>query len=105
MRTPDDKKIAFTFVSHPTKNLDWRWKAVLEFAPGSDENSNLPITVTTDKGEPIEKAVFEFAGQQLEVRDGKTSISYKDFIKGKSSVPLWLYRKGLPPVPAGLTFA
>lgn len=105
MKTPADKKIAFTFVSHPTKVPEWRWKAVLEFAPGSDENSILPITMTTEKGDPIPEGIFEFAGQRLVVKDGKASISYKDFIKGKSSVPLWLYRKGFPPVPAGLTFA
>ena len=105
MKTPDDKKIVFTFVSHPTKNPDWRWRATLEFAPGSDEHSILPIKVTTADGSPIAKAVFEFAGKRLEVKDGESAISYADFIKGKSSVPLWLYRRGIPPVPAGLTFA
>jgi len=80
------------------------WSAKLEFPPGADENTVLPITVLDGEQKPIASAVFEFAGQKLKVKDGKASIRYADFIKGKSSVPLWMYRKGMYPVPGGLTF-
>ena len=80
------------------------WSARLVFPAGSDETTELPITVLDGERRPVASAVFEFAGQRLVVRDGAASIRYADFIRGKSSVPLWLYRKGLPPVPGGLTF-
>lgn len=105
MKTPADKKIAFTFGSHPMKDPAQCWTAVLEFAPGSDENSVLPIRITDGNGELVAEAVFEFAGQRLAVKDGAAEIPYADFIRGKSSVPLWLHRRGIESVPGGLTFA
>ena len=104
MKTPADRTIVFRFASHPAKDPRMWWSASLEFPPGSDENSTLPITVLDGEQKPIASAVFEFAGQRIKVKDGKGSITYSDFIKGKSSIPLWMHRKGLPPVPGGLTF-
>jgi len=104
MKTPADRKIVFKFASHPAKDPKMWWRADLEFPAGADEQTILPITVLDGEQQPIKSAVFEFAGQRLKVKDGKTSISYADFIKGKSSVPLWMYRKGMYPVPGGLTF-
>lgn len=80
------------------------WSASLEFPAGSDETTMLLITALDGEQKPIKSAIFEFAGQHIKVKDGKGSISYADFIKGKSSVPLWMHRKGFPPVPGGLTF-
>ena len=37
--------------------------------------------------------------------NGTRVLTYADFVKGKHSVPLWLYRDGMQPVPGGLTFA
>jgi len=105
MKTPEDKRIAFTFMSHPMKDPALRWTAVIVFPPGSTAETVLPITLTDGNGAPIAAATFEFAGQRLAVTDGQASITYADFIRGKSSVPLWLYRQGEQPVPGGLTFA
>lgn len=104
MKTPADKTIVFKFASHPAKDPAMWWSASLEFPAGSDETTMLPITVLDCEQKPVASAVFEFAGQRLKVKNGKAAISYADFIRGKSSVPLWMYRKGLPPVPGGLTF-
>ena len=105
MKTPDDKTIAFTFMSHPEKLPELRWTAKLTFPPGSGPDTILPITVVDGNEEPVESAVFELAGKRIPVKDGKASLKYADFVKGKHSVPLWLYRKGVEPVPGGLTFA
>lgn len=104
MRTPADKTVAFTFMSHPARDARLRWKAVLAFPPGATAESRLSIAVTDGDGEPVEEGVFEFAGRRLEVRGGVASIAYADFVAGKHEVPLWLHREGLPSIPGGLTF-
>ena len=105
MKTPDDKTIAFTFMSHPEKLPEQRWTAKITFPPGSGPDTILPITVVDGNEEPIESATLELAGQKIPVANGCASLSYALFVKGKHSVPLWLYRKGMQPVPGGLTFA
>lgn len=104
MKTPADKTIAFVFGSHPVRDRKWCWTVRLTFAPGSGPDSILPLTLTDGEGTPIKKGTFEFAGKKLKVTEGRASISYADFIKGKHEVELWLRRPGLPPVPGGLTF-
>ena len=104
MKCPLDKEIAFLFVSHPTSRLEWRWQARLRFPAGADETSVLPIELTDGFGRPIEAAVFEFAGQRLKVKDGRAKIAAADFLRGKSETALWLHRKGIYPIPGGLTF-
>ena len=53
---------------------------------------------------PVSEAVFEFAGKRLRVRDGRTSILYSDFVRGKHAKSVWVYRHGMLPIPGGLTF-
>jgi len=53
----------------------------------------------------VESAVFEFAGQHLAVKDGEASMTFAEFIAGKHSVPIWLHRAGMKPVPGLPTFA
>ena len=105
MKTPDDKTIAFTFMSHPEKSPELRWKAKLTFPPGSGPDTTLPIEVVDGNEEPVGAGVLELAGAKIPVKDGKAGLRYADFVKGKHSVPLWLYRDGMHPVPGGLTFA
>ena len=105
MKTPDDKTIAFTFMSHPEKLPELRWTVKVTFPPGSGPDTVLPITVVDGNEVPIESATLELAGRKIPVKDGKASLAYADFVKGKHSVPLWLYRKDMQPVPGGLTFA
>ena len=105
MKTPDDKTIAFTFMSHPEKQPELRWTAKLTFPPGSGPDTVLPITVVDGNEDPIESAILELAGNRIPVKGGNASLKYADFVKGKHSVPLWLYRNGVQPVPGGLTFA
>ena len=105
MNTPADKTIAFTFGSHPTRDLALRWTAKLVFPPGADAETVLPLSLVDGHGEPVPDGVFAFAGQNLAVRDGAAAIAYADFIRGKHAVALWLHRPGRPPIPGGLTFA
>jgi hypothetical protein len=105
VKSPADKTVVFTFCSHPMKDPRRGWRATVVFAPGSTAGSVLPITVTDGAGEAVPSGVFEFAGCRLEVAGGSASITYGEFIAGKHSVPLWLHRPGIEPVPGGLTFA
>ena len=105
MKTPPDKTIAFTFISHMTAKPELRWIAHMTVPPGSDADTVLQIEIIDGEDRPVDEGVFEFAGCSLPVRDGLASIRYADFVKGKHEVPLWLHRKGMPPVPGGLTFA
>ena len=75
------------------------------FPPGSGPETTLPITVVDGNDEPVASGTLELAGQRIKVSDGKASILYADFTKGRHSVPLWLYRPNMPPIPGGLTFA
>ena len=105
MRTPPDKKIAFVFMSEPTVQSAMRWTARLEFPPGATGDTALPITVVDGDEVPVASARLELAGRQIQIRDGRASMTYAEFVAGKHSTPLWLYRNGMPPVPGGLTFA
>jgi hypothetical protein len=105
MKTPDEKTIAFTFMSHPVKLLSQRWQARLVFPPGAGPETLLAVELTDGEGAPVQEGVFEFAGQSLPVKDGRAAISYADFIRGKHETALWLHRPGQEPLPGGLTFA
>lgn len=104
MKSPLDKHIAIVFHSLQTKRKEMWWRAVLHFPPGSDENTNLEITMEDGNGKSVDYAVFAFAGKRLVVKNGKTSISYADFIRGKHEKALWVYRRAMPPIPGALTF-
>lgn len=105
MRTPPDKTIAFTFASHPEKDAALRWTARLTFPPGAAAETVLPIEVRDGTAAPVPSAVFEFAGRRLNVVDGRASLTYAEFVRGKHETALWLHRPGRPPIPGGLTFA
>lgn len=105
MKTPPDKKIAFTFMSPPANDRRECWQAVVEFPAGSSADSVLPIRVLDGDGAPVKEGTMVFAGCRLKVVDGATSIVYADFVRGKHDPALWLRRKGLPDKPAYLTFA
>jgi len=104
MKTPVDKEIVFSFGSHPTKDLTWRWAARLVFPPGATAETMLKIHLADGNAKPIAEGEFEFAGQRLPVKDGLAEISYADFVKGKHEIPLWLRRPNIEPIPGGLTF-
>ena len=105
MKTPSDKTIAFTFMSRPTATSEMRWAAKLTFPPGSSADTVLPVMVVDGNDAPVESGTLELAGVKIPVKEGRAEILYADFVKGKHSVPLWLYRDGMQPVPGGLTFA
>ena len=105
MKTPPDKTVTFTYVSHPTKSLKMRWQAKLTFPAGADETTLLELAFEDGEGEPVASGTFEFAGQQIAVRDGKATLAYADFVKGKHDPGVWLHRKGMLPIPGSLTFA
>ncbi len=105
MKTPEDKTIAFTFHSHPTKDRKLWWIAKVTFPPGSTADTVLPITVTDEDGVPIGSATFVLAGKSMVVKDGEASMTFAEFIAGKHSVPIWLHRDGTQPVPGIPTFA
>ena len=104
MKTPDDKAISFLFVSHPTKDPGWRWSVRLDFPPGAAADATLRLSAADGLGRPVAHGFFEFAGRMLEITDGAGAMAYSDFIAGRHETSLWLHRKGIPPVPGGLTF-
>ena len=104
MKTPADKKITFTLYSHPMKDLRMRWKAQLVFEPGSTDASMATLSIADGEGTPVKAGTFEFAGQKIAVRDGIGLLPCGDFVKGKHEPAIWLYRKGVVPVPGALTF-
>lgn len=105
MKTPADKHIAFTYVSHPTKTISWRWTATLDFPAGADETTVLTLTLVNGEREPVREGTFEFAGKMIPVKDGKASLAYADFIAGKHASAIWLHRPDIEPIPGSLTFA
>ena len=104
MRTPQEKKIIFTLVSHLAKNRKTCWFASVVFSPGATAETCFPIIVKNGEDELVSEGVLEFAGQMLNITEGAASIRYCDFIKGKHETALWLHRDGMMPIPGGLTF-
>ena len=104
MKTPADKKITFTLYSHPTKDPKMRWKALAVFAPGSTDESFAEITVNDGEGTPVAAGTFEFAGAKTLIKEGTGKLRCGDFARGKHEPAIWLYRKGMSPVPGALTF-
>ena len=104
MKTPEGKTIIMTFHSHPTTDMKMRWIAKITFPPGSTAETVLPITIVDGEELPVESGVFEFAGQKLTVKDGEASMTFAQFVAGKHSVPIWLHRDGMKPIPGVPTF-
>lgn len=104
MRTPADKTITLTLYSHPMKDLKMRWKAFVAFAAGSTDETPAEITINDGEGTPVASGEFEFAGVRTPIRKGKGKLLCGDFVKGKHESAIWLYRKGMSPVPGALTF-
>jgi len=104
MKTPDDKKITLTLYSHPMKDLKMRWKALVVFAPGSTDDSMAVVSMADGEGTSIGRATFEFAGCRVAIREGEGAFRCGDFVKGKHEQGIWVYRKGMSPVPGALTF-
>jgi len=86
------------------KDLKMRWKALLVFAPGSTDDSVAELTIADGEGTPIPAAELVFAGTRISVREGTGALRCGDFVKGKHESAIWLYRKGVAPVPGALTF-
>lgn len=105
MKTPDDKTIIFTYMSHPLRDAELRWVARLTFPPGAEAETPLPLLVENGCGEPVAHGIFEFAGLRLTVIDGRATLTYAEFIAGKHATAIWLHRPDRMPVPGGLTFA
>lgn len=105
MKTPEGKTVTFTFVSHPVKDVKARWAVNLTFPPGADAGALLPLAAEDGEGAPVESAVFEFAGAETAVKDGKGFLRYADFVRGRHEKAIWLKRPGMDPVPGSLTFA
>ena len=104
MKSPADKRIVFSFHSHPTKDMKARWRAEVVFPPGSTAETPLEISVVDGEEAPVDSGTFEFAGRKLAVVDGSASMTFAEFVAGKHSVPIWLHRKGMRPVPGVPTF-
>ena len=104
MKTPEGKTITMTFGSHPMRDLTQRWIARITFPGSAGPETVLELRVTDGEETPVDEGVFEFAGQRLEVRRGRASLTYAQFVAGKHETALWLHRPGLKPVPGGLTF-
>ena len=104
MKSPPDKKIVFSFHSHPTKDIKARWRAEVVFPPGSTAETKLEISIVDGEEVPVAAGTFEFAGKSLRVTDGSASMTFAEFVAGKHSVPIWLHRRGMRPVPGVATF-
>ena len=104
MKTPPDKRIVFTFYSHPMKDLRQRWKATLAFAPGSTDESAAALDIRDGYGDPIAAGTLSLAGSLVAIRDGRGALRCGDFVRGKHEQGIWLHRKGYDPVPGALTF-
>ena len=104
MKTPAGKTITLTLYSHPMKDLKMRWKALVVFAAGSTDETPAEITINDGEGAPIAAGTFEFAGTKTPIKSGKGNLLCGDFVKGRHEPAIWLYRKGMAPVPGALTF-
>lgn len=94
-----------TFGSHPNKDPLLRWTAELTFPAGAGSEAVLPLEIVDGNGDRIPEGTFEIAGNRISVRDGRGSLPYAAFIRGRHDPALWLHVSGRESVPGGLTFA
>jgi len=104
MRTPPDKLIGLSFLSHPVKPPKMRWSARLVFAPGLGPDGMLDILVNDGENNPIRSGTLELAGKLTCISDGVGKLAYADFVRGKHEKGIWLHRRGVQPVPGRLAF-
>lgn len=104
MNTPAEKTIIFTFLSHRTKDMKLRWKAIMKFTPAATKDTKIELQIEDGEGVAIPKGIFEIHGEKLSIEDGKTWIEYGSLIKGIENKGVWLYRPKCVPVPGVLTF-
>ena len=71
---------------------------------GIDNFGRNKLEIVNGENEPV-TGTFEFAGLKIPVKQGKGSLAYADFVKGKHEPAVWLHRKGIEPIPGILTFA
>jgi hypothetical protein len=105
MKTPEDKSVTMTFVSHQVRDRKLRWAMNLTFPSGISGGDMLPVEVEDGEGTPVKSAVLEFAGKTIKIKDGRGELAYADFVKGKHEKAIWLKRSGMEPMPGALTFA
>lgn len=94
----EKQSVTFVFLSHPVKMTKMRWCVNLTMPKGE-------VWVEDGEGVPVKSAVLELHGKRVKIREGRGVLSYDDFIKGKHEPAVWLHRRGVPPIPGGLTFA
>jgi len=104
MRTPADKTIGLSFISHPAKSAKLRWSARLVFPPDTGPDGTLELLVNDGENEPVASGTMELAGMLVRIRGGKGSLAYADFVRGKHEKGIWLHRKGAIPIPGRLAF-
>ena len=105
MKVPEGKTITLTFVSHPTKSLKMRWWGRLTFPGGAGADALLPVAVTDGEERPVKAGTLDLFGAHIKIRNGRGALASADFIKGKHDAAIWLHRRGMLPIPGGLTFA
>ena len=66
MKTPADKTVTFTYSSHPTKDVGWRWTATLTFPAGATAETPPPFVIVNGNNEPV-NGTLEFAGRRIPV--------------------------------------
>lgn len=105
MKIPEGKTITLTFLSTNLKEPKLRWAVNVVLRGGATSGDMFEIKAEDGEGNKISKAIFEFAGTCIDIKDGIGAISYDDFIKGKHEKGVWLKRPKSEPVPGLLTFA
>ena len=105
MKTPADKTVTMTFVSHQVRDKKMRWAMNITFPAGAGAGTQLPIQVEDGEGTPVASATLEFAGKAIRIKGGSASLAYDDFVSGKHEKAIWLKRRGMDPIPGALTFA
>ena len=104
MKTPIDKPVTFTFMSYPAKAAKLRWKMTLTFPPGATADSTLSIEVVDGEDKPVAAGTLEYAGKSIKIKAGQAQMTYAEFVAGKHEKNIWLHRRGVLPIPGGLTF-
>ena len=99
-----DEEVRFYYASAIGTDDDKAWFVELTVPARATVGTKLTIQVGDRVRHPISSGTIEIAGKSLPFSEGRTEITYEDFLSGLRNSRVAVCREGAAPVPGRLLF-